>query len=210
MKKIRLYILIFGIISIISSCTSSSDSKFINAYDSARKELSNASNEDDCRKIHDQLYEDLINIGIEEHASLKETIKSEKVWNAYKEWNNAFEEKCKSLDSNIWFFMTLLEPKIIKKHVDSQIGDDGDDDNSGSTSDRGEEAIDELEDFIQKLENTYSADEDKLKDLEEEFVEINNKYSDISEDDYSKSDLRKLKKMGKRFEKEIKRLRKNN
>ncbi len=213
MKKSKLFILILGIVAILSSCSSSSDSKFINAYDNARKELKSASNEDDCRKIHDQLYEDLIKIGKEERASLKDITKSTKVWDAYKEWEKAFEEKCKSLNSNMWFFMTLLEPKVIKKHVDNQVGDDGKEedeekDDSGESSGRAKKAINELEEFIEKLESTYSIDEDELKELDEEFEEINSKYADIDEDDFSSSDFRKIKKLRKRFEKEVKRLNK--
>jgi hypothetical protein len=213
MKKSKLFILILGIVAILSSCSSSSDSKFINAYDNARKELESASNEDDCRKIHDQLYEELIKVGKEERASLKDITKSAKVWDAYKEWEHAFEEKCKSLDSNIWFFMTLLEPKVIKKHVDNQVGDDGNEedeekDDSGESSGRAIKAINELEEFIEKLESTYSIHEDELKELDEEFEEINSKYADIDEDDFSSSDFRKIKKLRKRFEKEVKRLNK--
>ncbi len=119
-------------------------------------------------------------------------------------------------NDTILYWYSVLCSSLVEEGVEftplnvvSEIDDD-DSDNSGLTSKRGKKVIDELEDFIQKLENTYSIDEDELNNLEEEFEKIISKYSDISEDDYSKSDLRKLEKMVERIAKEIKRLRKNN
>lgn len=110
MKKF-IYLPLLLLTLLLASCGSGLFDKTAQAYEDATKELENATTNEDCDRIHDDLMQKLYDI-TKEYPDWKEIIQKEgedgagvkKVTEAYKAWNDALQKATKD---NHYMFMTF-------------------------------------------------------------------------------------------------------
>lgn len=186
MKKLSI-MFTFMLTLLLSACTSSLFDKTVEAYEESTKELANATSDEDCDRIHDELMDKLYNI-TQEYPDWEDIIKKEgensaavqKVTDAYKAWNEALK---KVASSDHYMFMTYCNfPNAIKQKegntstTESSESDDSNDETTEETSTSASDSdidamLDSYEEYVNKLSDFY----DKLKELEpgsSEYLEL--------------------------------------
>lgn len=167
---------------LFASCGSGLFDKTAQAYEEATKELENATTNEDCDKIHDELMQKLHDITVE-YPDWKKIISEKdedssdmkKVSEAYKKWDEKLQEKAKDR----YMFMTICNLENAADYGKSKAApevssDDDSEDTSEATID-GNEDWDQIiteygefyDQYIEYIKKVKEGDMSAMADLQE-------------------------------------------